>query len=84
MIDHLTLGVEGASAGTRVDASHLITRLTSCTIRAGDALGPTALVRIAKVIWQATAGAGSVGLFANGICAAWRGVTGLLWRRIWY
>lgn len=70
VIDHLTLGILTAGAGTRVSALHVETYLTGEAVGAGDALRATALVGISEIIRLAHTGPDSVELSAIGVDSA--------------
>jgi len=77
VIDHLTLGVLAASAGTWVTAFLVDTCLIRRAVRVQNALGTTAIIRISEVIRQTLAGSGPTTFLALGIHAAGTGVAGL-------
>lgn len=83
MRHHLTAGLWGAGARTRILAAALNARAISRTIAIQNALGATTLIRIADVLRNAYASAGSVLFAAHGVRAARARRTGGQWFVVW-
>lgn len=75
------LGVQAADTRTRIAALVVDARPIARALVVADALGPAAAVRIAKVVGDAGARAGTVLLLADGVRAAWRRIA-RLWRTL--
>lgn len=75
------LGVQTAHARTRIAAFVVDARPIAGALVVSDALRPAAAVRIAKVVGDAGARAGTVLLLADGVRTARRRIAGL-WRTL--
>lgn len=77
MVHHPAVRVDAARAGARVAALVVDAGAGAVTVRVGNALGPAARVRVARVLRQARARPGAVALAANRVGAARRRVARL-------